>query len=351
MRAEVEARIVELRLLAPRLGPAHHRPRPGPRGRLARCRAAPRSTAAFVRHRLIDPQKRRRKRADYRRWERSRAMELWQMDVMGGVRLEDGRELKIVTGIDDHSRFCVCAKLAPGHGAPGLRGAPRRHGPLRRPRADPHRQRQGVHGALRPGARRGALRPPLPRERRPPPAHRAAQPDHHRQGRALPQDAARRVPRRAALRLARGGPGRARRLGRALQHRAPPSGHRHGRPGEALRPGGAAPGAGRAASRRTEETPEPAPRTVHPAREPRGAHQPRGPRLPRRRLARRRDGRARPARAASSRSPTAACSSPATPGVSRQGRGARGPRLRARAARAPRRDGAPVVRKVGRAAT
>jgi transposase InsO family protein len=38
-------------------------------------------------------------------------MELWQMDVMGGVRLVDGSELKVVTGIDDHSRFCVSAKV------------------------------------------------------------------------------------------------------------------------------------------------------------------------------------------------------------------------------------------------
>src|SRR5438093_387970 len=33
------------------------------------------------------------------------------MDVMGGVLLEDGTELKMVTGIDDHSRFCVAAGL------------------------------------------------------------------------------------------------------------------------------------------------------------------------------------------------------------------------------------------------
>jgi hypothetical protein len=39
-------------------------------------------------------------------------MELWQMDIMGGVKLHDGHELKIITGIDDHSRFCVCAHLA-----------------------------------------------------------------------------------------------------------------------------------------------------------------------------------------------------------------------------------------------
>ena len=33
------------------------------------------------------------------------------MDVMGGVMLTDGTELKAITGIDDHSRFCVIAKL------------------------------------------------------------------------------------------------------------------------------------------------------------------------------------------------------------------------------------------------
>jgi transposase InsO family protein len=33
------------------------------------------------------------------------------MDVMGGVLLVDGSELKVVTGIDDHSRFCISAKV------------------------------------------------------------------------------------------------------------------------------------------------------------------------------------------------------------------------------------------------
>ena len=33
------------------------------------------------------------------------------MDVMGGVILTDGTELKAITGIDDHSRYCVIAKL------------------------------------------------------------------------------------------------------------------------------------------------------------------------------------------------------------------------------------------------
>jgi len=38
-------------------------------------------------------------------------MELWQMDVVGGVLLADGTECKVLTGIDDHSRYCVCAGL------------------------------------------------------------------------------------------------------------------------------------------------------------------------------------------------------------------------------------------------
>ena len=35
------------------------------------------------------------------------------MDVMGRVFLADGLEVKIVTGIDDHARFIVCAKVVP----------------------------------------------------------------------------------------------------------------------------------------------------------------------------------------------------------------------------------------------
>jgi transposase InsO family protein len=65
---------------------------------------------ALVRHGLVAARRRRRRREDYRRWERPRAMDLWQMDVMGRVFLADGSEVKIVTGIDDHSRFAVCAR-------------------------------------------------------------------------------------------------------------------------------------------------------------------------------------------------------------------------------------------------
>lgn len=63
----------------------------------------------LIRHGLITPTPRRRKRSDYKRWERSRPMELWQMDVVGGVVLADGSEAKIVSGIDDYSRYCVSA--------------------------------------------------------------------------------------------------------------------------------------------------------------------------------------------------------------------------------------------------
>ena len=38
-------------------------------------------------------------------------MELWQLDVVGGFLLADGSHAKALTGVDDHSRFCVSAKL------------------------------------------------------------------------------------------------------------------------------------------------------------------------------------------------------------------------------------------------
>jgi hypothetical protein len=52
------------------------------------------------RHGLIDLRRRRKRREDFRRWERDRLMRLWRIDVMGGVMLEDGAELKVVTGLD-----------------------------------------------------------------------------------------------------------------------------------------------------------------------------------------------------------------------------------------------------------
>ena len=105
----VEALIVSMRRAHPGWGPRTIL------NQLRRRMAEPPSRSSIyrvlVRHRLIDPKPRRRQRDDYKRWERSRPMELWQMDVMGGVRLVDGSQLSVVTGIDDHSRFCVIARL------------------------------------------------------------------------------------------------------------------------------------------------------------------------------------------------------------------------------------------------
>lgn len=66
---------------------------------------------ALKRAGVIDPNARKRRAEKFKRWERGGPMELWQMDVVGGVLLADGTSLKVLTGVDDHSRFCVCAGL------------------------------------------------------------------------------------------------------------------------------------------------------------------------------------------------------------------------------------------------
>ncbi len=60
---------------------------------------------------LIEPVKRLSRRDDWKRWERGMAMELWQLDVVGGFHLGDGSTAKALTGLDDHSRYCVSARL------------------------------------------------------------------------------------------------------------------------------------------------------------------------------------------------------------------------------------------------
>jgi transposase InsO family protein len=131
MPPQVEAKVLEMRRVHSQWGPrtilnrltrAGVKPLPS-RSAVYRC---------LVRHLLIDPKPRRRKPSDYKRWERSRPMELWQMDVTLGVRLADGSRPSVVTGIDDHSRFCVCAKVvARATATPvcdALRDAMERHG-------------------------------------------------------------------------------------------------------------------------------------------------------------------------------------------------------------------------------
>jgi transposase InsO family protein len=70
----------------------------------------------LVRHGLVNQRKRKRRRDSYVRWQRPAAMQLWQLDIVGGVMLVDPvtgvlREAKVVTGVDDHSRFCVIASV------------------------------------------------------------------------------------------------------------------------------------------------------------------------------------------------------------------------------------------------
>ena len=60
---------------------------------------------------LIDPGARRPRDRRWRRWERGDPMELWQMETVGGFVLADGTRAKALTGVDDHSRFCVSAFL------------------------------------------------------------------------------------------------------------------------------------------------------------------------------------------------------------------------------------------------
>jgi transposase InsO family protein len=113
----VEVRVAELRRQHPRWG--------AQRIRLEMLRKPPQDWAipstrtinrVLIRHGLVTPRKRRRPRDSYLRWERPAAMLLWQLDIVGGVMLLDSRtgvlrEAKVVTGVDDHSRFCVIASV------------------------------------------------------------------------------------------------------------------------------------------------------------------------------------------------------------------------------------------------
>jgi hypothetical protein len=111
MDPAVEVRLVELRGLDPGCGPDRLRYRLGREG----VEPVPSRAAigrALVRLGLVRPGRRRAARREYRRWERGRPMELWQLDVMGGVRLADGGELKAVTASDDHSRPGPCPEAS-----------------------------------------------------------------------------------------------------------------------------------------------------------------------------------------------------------------------------------------------
>ncbi len=110
MSADVEALVLELRRMHPFWGSrrivielARRKLVPVPsQSAVYRC---------LLRAGVVVAQPRRRRKDSWKRWERGRAMELWQMDVVGGFLLADGTAAKALTGVDDHSRFCVSARL------------------------------------------------------------------------------------------------------------------------------------------------------------------------------------------------------------------------------------------------
>jgi transposase InsO family protein len=106
--AELESAVCELRRAHRRWGPKRLVFEMGRRG----LGTVTRSTVyrVLVRNQLIEPRSRRRRRQDYMRWERPVPMQLWQLDVTASAFLADGAEVKIVTGLDDHSRYCVIAR-------------------------------------------------------------------------------------------------------------------------------------------------------------------------------------------------------------------------------------------------
>ena len=108
----VEARVLEWRRVHPGWGPRRLLHELGRAG-ISPLPSRSAVYRALVRHGLIEENPRRRRAEKWRRWERGVPMELWQMDVVGGILLADGMELKALTGVDDHSRFCVVAGLMP----------------------------------------------------------------------------------------------------------------------------------------------------------------------------------------------------------------------------------------------
>jgi len=110
MPPEVEAALLELRRSRPYWGPRRLVFELGKR-RVAPLPSASAAYRALLRAGMIDPAERDRRSRKWKRWERGAPMELWQLDVVGGFALADGSCAKALTGLDDHSRLCVAAKV------------------------------------------------------------------------------------------------------------------------------------------------------------------------------------------------------------------------------------------------
>ncbi len=157
------------------------RPYWGPRRlvfELAKRRVSPVPSAsavyrALLRAGMIDPSVRDRRSRKWKRWERGAPMELWQMDVVGGFPLADDASANALTGIDDHSRMCVCARLMAAERTRAVCDAFRAALALYGCPKILTDKRQGVHRPVQPSSGGGALRCDLPRTR-----HRASADPH-----------------------------------------------------------------------------------------------------------------------------------------------------------------------------
>jgi transposase InsO family protein len=115
----VEVAVSEMRREHPRWGSRRIRlellRRPGPWQRAEVAVPSERTIdRILIRHGLLRQRKAKRPRSSFTRFERRGPMQLWGIDIVGGIELVDPatgalRDAKIVTGVDDHSRFCVMA--------------------------------------------------------------------------------------------------------------------------------------------------------------------------------------------------------------------------------------------------
>ncbi len=180
---------------------------------------------ALVRLGLVDPSGRRRRDRKWKRWERGLPMELWQLDTVGGFRLADGRRAKALTGIDDHSRFCVSAYLMMRESSrgvcEGLALAVRRYGVPGQILTDNGKVFTGrfnhppVEVLFDRVCRENGIEHLLTQPRSPTTTGKVER---------FPPGDPHRVPHRPGLPHAGRGPGRARRVGHRLQpHPAPPT--------------------------------------------------------------------------------------------------------------------------------
>ena len=119
------------------------------------------------------------------------AMALWQLDIIGGaVPGRRDRSAKVVTGVDDHSRY-LRDRHRGGRGRPeercAWRSPPRCASSGFPARSSPTTASSSPSGSARP-AGRGAVRPDLPGERHHPPADQAPLADDDGEDRAVAPD-------------------------------------------------------------------------------------------------------------------------------------------------------------------